>query len=311
MKTRGSRRAAGDPEPTSSPPSDREPRAPIRVTGGGRLFVVATPIGNLGDLSPRSRDVLASVRLVLAEDTRRLRKLLNHFAIHTPTRALHEHNEAREVPRLLADLAGGADLALVSDAGTPLLADPGYRLVRGCREQGIPVLALAGPSAVSAALSVSGLPPVPFTFAGFLPPKAAARDQVLDRMAPLTHTLVVFVSPHRLQQELQACASSLGPTREAALLAELTKVHERCVRGSLAELAVWAAGAEVRGEYTLVIGPPAAVAAPAPTPETARAAVDGAMAHGLDLAAARREAARSLGISRKSLYNLLMQDPLA
>ena len=233
----------------------------------------------------------------------------NGFGISTPTRALHEHNEAGEVPRLLAELAAGAELALVSDAGTPLLADPGYRLVRGCRERGIEVLAVPGPSAVAAAVAVSGLPPVPFTFAGFLPPKAAARSRALDGMASLGHTLVVFISPHRLCHELDACARSLGAGREAALLAEITKVHERCVRGTLGELASWAAGAEARGEYTLVVGPPLAAAPVAPTAQAAGNALDEAVARGLDLAAARREAARALGISRKELYRLLMQRP--
>ncbi len=267
---------------------------------------MATPIGNLGEMSPRAREVLAGVRGILAEDTRRVQKLLNHFAIRTPARALHEHNEAREVPRLLAELAAGAELALVSDAGTPLVADPGFRLVRGCRERGIPVLAVAGPSAVSAALAVSGLPPVPFTFAGFLPPKAAARERALRELAALPHTLVVFISPHRLRPELRACASALGSGRDAALLAELTKVHERCARGTLAEVAAWAERVEPRGEYTLVVGPPPAAAAGAPTPEAAGAAVENALARGLDLAAARRDAARTLGISRKKLYALLM-----
>ena len=296
----GSQKAAS--VPSLDDPRSGEPRSTIHGRVDGRLYVVATPIGNLGDLSPRSREVLASVRLVLAEDTRHVRKLLNHFGIPTATRALHEHNEAREVPRLLADLAAGAEFALVSDAGTPLLADPGYRLVRGCRQLGIPVLAVPGPSAVAAALAVSGLPAVPFTFAGFLPPKAT-------EMASLPHTLVLFISPHRLRNELEACASSLGPTREAALLAELTKLHERCVRGVLGQLASWAATAEVRGEYTLVVGPPLAAAAVAPTPETARDALDETVARGLDLATARRETARALGISRKELYVLLMQRP--
>ncbi len=300
-------RAAGTghraPEP--APKSDHGPRTTDHGPGGGTLFVVATPIGNLGEMSPRALQVLAEVRLILAEDTRRVQKILNHFGIQTPARALHEHNEAREVPRLLGELAAGATLALVSDAGTPLLADPGYRLVRGCRERGITVAAVAGPSAVSAALAVSGLPPVPFTFAGFLPPKAAARDRALGALAPLAHTLVVFISPHRLRPELQACAEALGDGREGALLAELTKVHERCVRGTLAELATWAAVAEPRGEYTLVVGPPAAAVRGAVTPAAAGAAVEEGLARGLDLAAARREAAKALGISRRELYALL------
>jgi 16S rRNA (cytidine1402-2'-O)-methyltransferase len=267
--------------------------------------VVATPIGNLADLSPRAREVLGEVRWVLAEDTRRVRKLLSHFQIHTALRALHEHNEAREVPRLLAELSAGRDLALVSDAGTPVLADPGYRLVRACREGGIPVLVVPGPSAVAAAVAVSGLPPIPFTFGGFLPTKGGARGAALDALAALRHTLVLFLSPHRLAVELSVCAAHLGERREAALLAELTKLHERCERGTLAELAAWAAGTQPLGEYTLVVGPPEAVPFPPLSLEAARAAVDQASARGLDRAGALREAARTLGVTRRELYALL------
>ena len=272
--------------------------------------MVATPIGNLDDLSPRAREVLASATLVLAEDTRRVRKLLNRYAVTTAARALHEHNEAREVPHLVAELQRGATFALVSDAGTPLLADPGYRLVRACREAGVEVLAVPGASAVAAALSVSGLPPVPFTFAGFLPPRAGARAGALAGLAALPHTLVLFISPHRLRPELEACAAALGG-REAALLAELTKLHERCVRGSLAELAAWSVTAEARGEYTLVVGPPAPPAAvpAAVTPEAAQEAVTAALERGLDLAAARRDAARTLGLTRRELYALTTRRP--
>lgn len=306
MRTRGSGLATRGSKPDSEPSPDPHTRAPDPGPVGGRLFVVATPIGNLGDLSPRACEILASVRLLLAEDTRHVRKLLNHFAITTPTRSLHEHNEAREVPRLLADLEGGAEFALISDAGTPLVADPGFRLVRGCRERGIPVLAVPGPSAVTAALAVSGLPPVPFTFAGFLPPKAAARAEALESLAALPHTLVVFVSPHRLRPEIEACARFLGAEREAVLLAELTKVHERASRGTLGELAASAVADEAKGEYTLVVGPPPPAEAPSVTPEAAGRALEEALARGLDLAEARRQAARALGISRKELYNLLM-----
>lgn len=279
----------------SSPPGERN----------GRLFVVATPIGNLADLAPRARAVLGEVRLVLAEDTRRIRKLLSHFQIHTAVRALHEHNEALEVPRLLGLLAAGSDLALVSDAGTPLLADPGYRLVRACREGGVPVLTVPGPSAVTAALAVSGLPPTPFTFGGFLPTKGGARGAALDALASLPHTLVLLLSPHRLVVELAACAAHLGEARAAALLAELTKVHERCERGTLAELAGWATHIQPRGEYTLIVGPPDAVTTPVPSPEAARAAVAEATARGLDRAGALRQAARALGVNRRELYALL------
>jgi 16S rRNA (cytidine1402-2'-O)-methyltransferase len=289
------------PDPAVSEPGARSP-APASP---GCLYVVATPIGTLGDLSPRAREVLASVELVLAEDTRHVRKLLNHFAIATPARALHEHNEEREAPSLVARMAAGATLALVSDAGTPLLADPGFRLVRACRAAGVPVLSVPGPSAVTTALSVAGLPPYPFTFAGFLPPAAGARRTILAALAALPHTLVVFVSPHRLGAELAACAEALGGEREAALLAELSKLHERHLGGTLAGLAAAAGSLEVRGEYTLVIGPPPPAPVAVPTVASAAAALDAALAAGLTLPEARRQAARALGISRRELYALL------
>jgi len=308
MSDRGSGLGARGSDTGAESPSTPEPRTPGPGGRVGKLFVVATPIGNLGDLAPRAREVLSAVRLLLAEDTRHVRKLLNHFGISTPARSLHEHNEAREVPRLLADLATGAEFALLSDAGTPLVADPGFRLVRGCRERGIPVLAVPGPSAVTAALAVSGLPPVPFTFAGFLPPKAAARAAALAGLAVLPHTVVIFVSPHRLRPELESCAEALGAGREAVLLAELTKVHERANRGTLGELAAAAAG-EAKGEHTLVVGPPPPAAVPSATAEAAALALEEALARGLDLADARRQAARALGISRRELYDLLMPHP--
>lgn len=305
---RGSDRGGSDTTVGASPAGARlepGPRAPEPMPGSGRLHVVATPIGNLADLSPRARQVLASVSLILAEDTRHVRRLLNAHGVRTPARSLHEHNEAAEVPALLSRLRAGDDLALVSDAGTPLLADPGYRLVRACREAGIQVLAVPGPSAVTAALSVSGQPPYPFTFAGFLPAGASARRAVLEDLAGLPHTVVFFVSPHRLAAELAACSEVLGAAREAALLTELTKLHERCRCGRLADLASWAADTVSRGEYTLVIGPPKPVAAPEVDGGAARAALDDALAAGLELQEARRRAARVLGISRRQLYALL------
>jgi 16S rRNA (cytidine1402-2'-O)-methyltransferase len=283
---------------------------PIEPSGRvGRLYVVATPIGNLADLSPRATQVLSEVDLVLAEDTRRIRKLLNYCGINTPARSFHEHNEAIETPRMLARLRAGAVLALASDAGTPLLADPGFRLVRASRHEGVPVLVVPGPSAVAAALSVAGLPPYPFTFAGFLPAASGARGRTLATLAALPHTLVVFLSPHRLVTELRDCAAALGGERDAALLAELTKLHERCRTGSLAELATWAGSAVSRGEHTLVVGPPVQPPVPATTAAVARHALEAALAEGLALPAARRRAAQSLGISRRALYELLTGRP--
>ncbi len=290
-------------EPPATPGGAGGAAQPPRT---GRLFVVATPIGNLQDLSPRAREVLAEVELILAEDTRRVRKILNHFSIPTRARSLHEHNETAATPVLVHRLASGAAMALVSDAGTPLVADPGYRLVRACREAGVEVLAVPGPSAPVAALSVAGLPPYPFTFAGFLPATSGARRRALEVLAVLPHTVVLFLSPHRLPAELADCAAVLGAERQAALLAELTKVHERCLRGSLGELAAALAGGAALGEHTLVVGP-REDAAPAGTadPATARRALEAALAGGLSLQDARRAAARALGIPRRQLYTLL------
>lgn len=285
--------------------ADPGSRSPDAGPEGGRLYVVATPIGNLGDFSPRAADVLRSVDAVLAEDTRRVRKLLNHFGIPTPARSFHEHNEERETPRLLARLRSGDALALVSDAGTPLLADPGYRLVRACRGAAIPVIAVPGPSAVTAAVAVSGLPPYPFTFAGFLPAARGARQARLAELASFATTLVLFLSPHRLAGELADCAEHLGGEREAALLAELTKLHERHRGGPLTELAAWAAAARPRGEYTLVIGPPLATAVVDVDESSARRELERALAEGHPLAEARRVAAGRLGIPRRRLYDLL------
>lgn len=290
---------AAAPSELPPPPSSPAPVAP------GTLYVVATPIGTLADLSPRAAAVLSQVALIVAEDTRRLRPLLTHFRIATRSRSLHDHNESRVVPSLLAALRAGASIALVSDAGTPLVCDPGYRLVRACREAAIPVLSVPGPSAITAALSVAGVPPYPFTFVGFLPPSPAARQRTLAALAALPHTLVLFLSPHRLPAELAACAAYLGATREAVLLAELSKLHERAERGTLEALAGGAAERTPRGEHTLVVGPPPAPAPRAVEPELAVRAVEAALAQGLSPAEARRLAARQLGVSRRELYALL------
>lgn len=284
------------------------PEAPRQgeIQASGGLLVVATPIGNLEDLSPRARRALAECRLILAEDTRRVRKLLSHIGVSTPVAAFHAHNEGRMESRAISLIQAGAQLALVSEAGTPLLADPGFRLVRRCRELGLPVHAVPGPSAVVAALSVAGLPPLPFTFLGFLPGGETARRHALASVASLPHTLVIFLSPHRLAAELAECAAMLGNRRPAALLAELTKVHERCLLAPLEELAKSLETAGPRGEYTLVVGPPQPAPAPVVTAAQAHATLEEALGRGLNLAAARREAARLLGISRRELYRLLL-----
>lgn len=273
------------------------------TSAAGTLFVVATPIGTLADLSPRAREVLGSVAVILAEDTRRTAKLLAAAGIATRLLAFHEHNETEVLPKVLGMLRSGQRIALVSDAGTPLLCDPGYRLVRACRLEGVPVASVPGPSAITAALSVAGLPPYPFTFLGFLPARGEARRRFLATFAGLRHTLVAFLSPHRLQDELADCAQVLGGQREAALLAELSKLHERCELGPLADLAGKAHLA--KGEFTLVVGPPPEPPVREPTAQEARELVQHLQAQGLALGEARRRAAQALGVSRRRLYELL------
>ena len=224
----------------------------------GRLVLVATPIGNLEDLSPRAARELGAADLVACEDTRHTGRLLHHLGIRRPLVSLHEHNERRRLPELLAALAEGRTVAVVSDAGTPLVSDPGYPLVRAALEAGHRVEAIPGPSAILAALVASGLPPYPFTFAGFPPPKTGKRRAFYRALAALGHTLIVFESPHRLLASLDDAIVELGAERPAAVARELTKLHEQIVRGPLAELRRELAEREPRGEYVLLFAPGAA-----------------------------------------------------
>jgi 16S rRNA (cytidine1402-2'-O)-methyltransferase len=220
----------------------------------GTLFLVAVPIGNADDLSPRARDVLRSVTLVAAEDTRHFATLARHHGIETRSVSYHDHNEEARSRELVERLRGGEDVALVSDAGTPLVSDPGYRLVRAAIDAGIAVTSLPGPSALTVALAASGLPPHPFRFVGFLPRQAAARRAALGAIAADDATLVAFEAPHRLADTLREAVAILGD-RSACLARNLTKPHERWQRGSLSELvAELEEEGEVRGECTLVIG---------------------------------------------------------
>ncbi|HET7306713.1 MAG TPA: 16S rRNA (cytidine(1402)-2'-O)-methyltransferase [Gammaproteobacteria bacterium] len=222
----------------------------MRVEPG--LYIVATPIGNLGDLSPRARDVLAGVNLIAAEDTRHSGKLLAHFGIATPQISFHEHNERERSPELLARLERGESIAVISDAGTPLISDPGLPLVRDARAAGIPVHAVPGPSAVVAALSVSGIPTDRFAFEGFLPQRQAARRKRLDELACEPRTLIFYESPHRIVAALQDMAAAFGAERQACIARELTKLYETVRTGALAAL-VPAAEAEARGEWVVVV----------------------------------------------------------
>ncbi len=221
------------------------------------LYAVATPIGNLGDITLRALAVLARADVILCEDTRHSRTLLAHFGIGTTTRAYHEHNAARERPRVLAELEAGRRIALISDAGTPLISDPGWKLVREAIDAGHRVEALPGASATLTALTVAGLPTDAFLFAGFLPPRSAARRTRIAELASVPATLVFFEAPSRASEALADMAAVLG-ARPAVFARELTKLHEEVRRGPLPDLAAALEGKTLKGEAVILVGPPVA-----------------------------------------------------
>jgi 16S rRNA (cytidine1402-2'-O)-methyltransferase len=221
----------------------------------GRLDVVATPIGNLSDLSPRAHEVLAAADVIAAEDTRHTGTLLKAIGVSRPLVSLHAHNESNRVPELLARLAAGENIALVSDAGTPLLSDPGYELVREATRAGCEVRAVPGPSAIAAALTVAGLPTDRFCFEGFLPARSSERRTRLEAVVADPRTLVFFEAPHRIEECLEDLAAVFGSERLAAVARELTKAHETTYRGTLEQLLAMAKTEPnfARGEITLVV----------------------------------------------------------
>jgi len=218
----------------------------------GTLTLVATPIGNLGDITLRALEVLKSVNVILAEDTRHSRRLLNHFGITTPLVAYHDHNEARVTASIVERLQNGDNIALITDAGTPGISDPGFFLVRAALEAGITVTTAPGPSAAIAALVLSGFPCEAFVFAGFTPRKSGELLRAFAALADEPRTTVFFVSPHKLPKTLDAVATAL-PAREIALAREITKLHEEVVRGTAVEVRDHFAKAEPRGEFVLVV----------------------------------------------------------
>lgn len=228
--------------------------ADAQPSGLGTLILVATPIGNLDDISNRARTALERADLIACEDTRRTGLLLQRLEVgRRPLLSLHEHNEERRIPEILDRLATGASVVLVSDSGTPLISDPGFKLVRAATDEGIAVTATPGPSAPVLALVLSGLPPLPYTFAGFAPARHGRRRRFFERFAALDHTLVLFESPHRLVQCLEDAAEVLG-ARRAAVAREMTKLHEEVVRGRLPALATeFGERARIKGEITLVV----------------------------------------------------------
>lgn len=262
------------------------------------LHIVATPIGNLRDITLRALETLAGADVIYCEDTRTSAKLTTHFGIATPRKALHEHNERELIATVLADLARGGKVALISDAGTPLLSDPGFPLVRAAREAGVPVYAAPGASALLAALAVAGLPTDAFSFLGFPPAKAGARANALAAFAERRETLVFYESPHRLGESLAAMAEVFGADRPAAVALELTKKFERVARGSLAELALQFTG-EVKGEAVIVVGGATELVVDA---ADWQAALDEALTR-LPLRAAVDEVTQRFGLKRKEVYD--------
>ena len=280
-------------------PSEKPPAAGVPLAGG--LYLVATPIGNARDITLRALDVLAGADVLAAEDTRQTRKLLDIHGIRRagPVVPYHDHNGAAQRPRLLAALAEGRSVALVSDAGTPLVADPGYRLAVEAAAAGHAVTAVPGASALLAALAIAALPTDRFLFAGFLPPRAAARRRALAELAPVPATLVFYESPRRLAESLADMASVLGAGRGAAVCRELTKRFEEARRGTLGALAEAQAGApDPRGEIVVVVGPPLAAA---PAAEDVDAALAEALA-GASVRDAAAEVAAALGLPRREVY---------
>ena len=221
----------------------------------GTLYVVATPIGNLDDLAPRARQTLGTVDRIAAEDTRHTGRLLTHIGVKTPQTALHEFNESAAAKGLVDALLAGENIALVSDAGTPLLSDPGFRLVRAAHDAGVRIVPIPGPSAVVAALSVAGLATDRFCFEGFLPAKSAGRRRRLEALRDESRTLVFFEAVHRVAETLEEMAAVFGPAREATLARELTKLHEEVRRATLGELAAMARDGSltIKGEFVIVV----------------------------------------------------------
>ena len=265
----------------------------------GKLYLVATPIGNLEDITYRAVRVLGEVELIACEDTRQTRKLLYHYGIAKPTISYHDHNEAQRAAELAQRMQSGASVALVSDAGMPLVSDPGYRLVRAAIEAGIPVEPLPGPSAALAALAASGLPTDRFLFAGFLPAKAGQRVRALEALKEEPATLIFYEAPHRMLEALGAIAQVLGP-RPVVVARELTKVHEEFLRGTAVEIqAQLAARGSMKGESTLLVGK---AVAPAPDETPVSEAVEELVRAGTGRMDAIKQVARRRGLSKRAVY---------
>lgn len=270
----------------------------------GTLYIVATPLGNLGDLSERAASVLCGVDVVAAEDTRRARVLLDRVAARPAVVSYHAHSPESRAAALLDRLDAGESVALLADAGTPTVSDPGMALVQGAHERGVPVVAVPGPSAVAAALSISGLPADRYTFLGFVPRKGRDRRALLEHVAASPWTTVLFEAPGRLVRLLHDLAAACGPERRAAVARELTKVHEELKPGTLADLAVYYEETPPRGEVTLLVAgaPPVT---PTPDETTVRARAAELLGEGMTRRDAADRLAAELAVSRREAYRIV------
>jgi len=276
-----------------------------KLDGVGVLYLVATPIGNLEDITLRALRVLKEADLVACEDTRRTQKLLNHYGIRKRLVSYHEHNEMTRAPELVIELEQGARIALVSDAGMPVVSDPGHRLVALCVRHNIPVVPVPGASAVVAALAASGMPTEEFVFVGFLPPRRSERQQALVRLASEPRTLVCYEAPHRILETLEDALGLLGD-RPAVMAREVTKVHEEFVRGSLAELLDRLRKKPPQGEITLLIGGATEAVTRRPAATVAERIEQIMREQDVDHKAALKQAAKELGLTRRQAYERLL-----
>ena len=271
----------------------------------GTLYVVATPLGNLGDLSPRAAATLTAVAMVAAEDTRHTRPLLTHIGSRAELISFHAHSDDAQLRRILELLGAGTDIALVTDAGTPLVSDPGVALVAAARARDIPVVTIPGPTAVAAALAVSGLSADRYLFLGFLPRKGADRRRLLDTVAASEWTVVIFEAPNRVADLLTDLAAACGAERRAAVSRELTKVFEETRDGTLAELAGYYAETPPRGEVTVVVAGVGKAVRPEPDEDAVRTRAAALLADGLSRRDAADRISDEFGISRNAAYRLV------
>lgn len=275
----------------------------------GTLYLVATPIGNLEDISPRALRILQEVDLIACEDTRYTSRLLTRYGIDTPRKSYHEFNEQRRTMQLLKQLHEGAQIALVSDSGTPLVSDPGYEIVSACRKEGIQVIPIPGPSALITALIGSGLPTDSFFFAGFLPARSSQRKRRLEEVAPVPATLIFYEAPHRLLASLTDMIVVLG-SRQAAVARELTKLHEEFLYGTLPELLdLLQTREKIQGEIVIVVQRGEAVAEQVVFPDSILSHLEEEMQKtGLARNEALKSVARQRGISRKQAYRMILDE---